>query len=253
MNWLSKFGLSKPTRLELLAVLLLAFLIPVFYAGKQSGVLGTSTVVPNGGGATPTPPPPSPATCTNGLIEKFSLYSNCGGSNYRTSDYVCKGGKHFVEGGTSSCKPVSLWYQYAQQNCAGYCQKPTPTKSNPTPTPPQSSFYLKQGVINKYSAPKIGVVLSWSQALTQTKYTVYQRNSKDQGYISLFSTSALSYEAIVNGSLSNYFMVQACGRTSPSGPSLCKNSNDVYVAAQYSPTPTPYITREPTPTPSPTP
>jgi hypothetical protein len=51
---LAKFGISSPTRLELMLVLLLSLIISSVFLHSRN-VLGASTVIPNGGGPTPTP------------------------------------------------------------------------------------------------------------------------------------------------------------------------------------------------------
>lgn len=129
---LNKFGLSSPTRLELMIVLLLLLFIPFYSLGQSTGVLGESTT---GGGPTPTPPS---NICKEGLVEKFSVSGNCGRNKFTNSEYKCKSGNAYTAG--SSCKDLGAWYSVASRNCNALCKanrtslKPSKT---PTPKPPK--------------------------------------------------------------------------------------------------------------------
>lgn len=130
---LNKFGLSSPTRLELMIVLLLALFIPFYSLGHSAGVLGESTTNRE---------TTSTALAKQGKIDSFAVSNNCGKESFRNSTYSC-GGQTYKEGGNSSCKTISLWFQYARKKCL-----PTPTltptpskppKPSKTPTPTQPS------------------------------------------------------------------------------------------------------------------
>ena len=90
---LNRFGLSSPTRVELLIVLLLVFLVPLTYL-KSQGVLGTSTVnnteIKKTGQPSETSPKPSPSAsaepklCKEGAVNKFAVSDICGPEKYKS-------------------------------------------------------------------------------------------------------------------------------------------------------------------------
>lgn len=149
-------------------------------------------------------------------------WGNFGNLGYSASwqklDLVSKDGKGLIHFDTLKLFPFKNY------------KTATPTPAIPGP------FYLKTGAIRKLGGNKIGVTLSWSQSANAVKYNVYQRNDKAKPYgPAIAGIGGLSYEAIVNGTLPNYFQVQACNANT------CVKSNDVYVPFQITPTPTPVV------------
>ncbi|MFA5125779.1 MAG: Kazal-type serine protease inhibitor family protein [archaeon] len=56
---------------------------------------------------------------------KFLYAGECGAAktNYRNAYWQCTNGKEYKEGGESSCKPESLWRQYADESCKKACNE----------------------------------------------------------------------------------------------------------------------------------
>lgn len=74
---------------------------------------------------TPTPIRNTPTLSPGYQVENFSLRNPCGLDAFRNADYRCRTGASGSLGETSSCKPVSVWWNNVYQICNS--PQPTPT------------------------------------------------------------------------------------------------------------------------------
>ena len=87
----------------------------------------------------PTPFPTSTPICKTG-VNSFSVDTPCGTNGFRYMTFKCYDGYGGREGGPTSCKTSETWRSYAEKNCEGRSNCPTPTAiptiyPSPRPTP----------------------------------------------------------------------------------------------------------------------
>jgi len=72
----------------------------------------------------------APTDCA--VVNSFTLSNTCGNNSFTSMTYSCgKNGAIKTQGGSSSCKPYTMWYEYAATDCRNSCPKVS-TSAAPT-------------------------------------------------------------------------------------------------------------------------
>jgi len=108
----------------------------------------------------------------------FLYAGECGAAktNYRNAYWQCISGKEYKEGGESSCKPESLWRQYAEESCKKECN----TDSNSTDVSGYEKCGLKSfSVSNECSDNELTCGGIQGKMCPEGYYCVYKGNYPD--------------------------------------------------------------------------
>ncbi|MBI5456734.1 peptidoglycan-binding protein [Candidatus Kaiserbacteria bacterium] len=87
-------------------------------------------------------------------VNSFKVVNQCGTSEYRNAYFQCYDGYEQTIGESSSCKPPSVWEEYARDACAKHCSN---TASSITVTSPNGGEQIEIGQPHKITWKQVGL------------------------------------------------------------------------------------------------
>lgn len=128
----------KSHRLNMLLVVLVGVtLLVAFFVIRNNGnnVLSEFETSTGMGGPVYSTVGGGTASGTTCQVVNLTVSNYCGNDSFRNASYTCTYGSA-TQGGDTSCKPISTWYEYAKNDCASKCPQVTTQPYTPAPYSP---------------------------------------------------------------------------------------------------------------------